>query len=493
MVLEDARARAVTALGLMNTLPEEEFDELAQLAALSCGAPMSQMNLLDGTRQWSKATVGMPNSDCPIELSFCAHAIKSPESILVIEDTWQDERFVNNPFVTGNPNIRFYAGVPINTPDGFAAGTLCVIDTVPRQLTAVQEMALRVLGRQVMARMELRQKQEALQRALKEREAAETQLRTSDQLFRAFMDASPFVSYIKDSERRYVFYNKRYCDSFNVTQDWLIGRTDEDVFSPALCEDIRATDLEALSQEGIVESLTPVETPSGTVDYWKSFKFRCYDAAGQQNVAGISQNITAEYARDLKIREYQDKLEEANKLLAQLAVTDSLTGLSNRRSFDQRLEIDFSMARRRHRPLSVVLLDIDNFKRLNDTLGHAEGDFALRRLAMLLQQTVRLTDHAARYGGEEFTVILPETDTASALLWAERLRVAIRDFEWGKCPMTVSIGIATIDDTVRDGAELIERADQALYAAKHSGKDCALSFDCREIIPNTKRDHPPQS
>ena len=169
---ETDRLRALRSYKILDTKPEERFDELTQLAAIICGVPMSLITLIDADRQWFKSKVGIELSETPRAQAFCTHAIMQPQ-MFVVPDAAEDERFAKNPLVTGNPNIRFYAGAPLATSDGHLLGTMCVLDRKPRTLTAEQKTALEILGRQVVANMELRSNLRELKEALAAREAAE--------------------------------------------------------------------------------------------------------------------------------------------------------------------------------------------------------------------------------------------------------------------------------------------------------------------------------
>lgn len=152
---EQARLSALLEYRLLDTAPETDFDDITALASQLCGVPIALMVLLDEGRQWFKSRRGVEVSETPRDHAFCAHAVLGRDP-LVVEDASTDPRFVGNPLVTGEPHIRFYAGVPLVNPAGHALGTLCVIDRQPRKIEAGQLRALQILARQVVAQMELR-------------------------------------------------------------------------------------------------------------------------------------------------------------------------------------------------------------------------------------------------------------------------------------------------------------------------------------------------
>ena len=152
---EQQRLDALDSYKILDTPAEAAFDDIVAIASEICGVPMALISLVDSKRQWFKAAVGLDVSETPREVAFCAHAIQQ-ESTLIVPDATADARFASNPLVTGNPNLRFYAGTPLQTSAGDSLGTLCVLDTKPRNLTPRQHAALRALGRQVMQQLEYR-------------------------------------------------------------------------------------------------------------------------------------------------------------------------------------------------------------------------------------------------------------------------------------------------------------------------------------------------
>jgi len=176
-----------------------------------------------------------------------------------------------------------------------------------------------------------------------------------------------------------------------------------------------------------------------------------------------------------ELKFFADGLAKANARLELLSGTDPLTELSNRRVFNARLGEEMARSHRYKLPLSVLLLDVDNFKTYNDAYGHPEGDEVLKTIAHVLTQSVREVDCVARLGGEEFGIVMPETDMTRARVTAERVRVAVEQVAWSKRVVTVSIGIAAISETIHDAKSLVGAADAALYDAKHKGRNCVVA------------------
>ncbi|MGB7754423.1 MAG: response regulator [Candidatus Acidiferrales bacterium] len=181
---ESARLAALQRYAILDTLPEQEFDDLSRLAAMICGTPIALVSLVDSHRQWFKSRIGIEETETSRDVAFCAHAILQPD-VMVVPDALEDERFRANPLVTESPNVRFYAGAPLISQEGYALGTLCVIDRVPRELTPEQIESLKALSRLVVTQMELRRSVVDLSRAIRERRMTEEEL---DQLFTVSLD-----------------------------------------------------------------------------------------------------------------------------------------------------------------------------------------------------------------------------------------------------------------------------------------------------------------
>ena len=166
------RRESLASYAILDTDPEPSFDDLTHLASFICKTPIALIALVDEHRQWFKSRVGLSAEETSRDIAFCSHAILQSE-MFVVPDATQDARFRDNPLVGGDPHIRFYAGVPLINEEGFALGTLCVIDKQPRTLTDAETAALKALSRLVLGQMELRRNLMALKNALYNRSAEE--------------------------------------------------------------------------------------------------------------------------------------------------------------------------------------------------------------------------------------------------------------------------------------------------------------------------------
>jgi GAF domain-containing protein len=162
---EEARLAALEDYRILDTATEQAYDDITALAAQICGVPIAMISLVDESRQWFKSKLGLNEQETPRDVAFCAHAILQSEP-LIVRDALKDTRFADSALVTRSPRIRFYAGFPLASPEGFALGTLCAIDRKPRRLTDSQRHAMQALSRQVMALLEARRVSARLAEAL---------------------------------------------------------------------------------------------------------------------------------------------------------------------------------------------------------------------------------------------------------------------------------------------------------------------------------------
>jgi two-component system cell cycle sensor histidine kinase/response regulator CckA len=229
---EEERLNALQRYEVLDTAPEQQLDDITLLASRICGTPIAMISLLDGDRQWFKSRVGTTVTETPRDIAFCAHGILQAE-VFVVNDATADSRFAENPMVTGNPRIRFYAGAPLITSDGHTLGMLCVNDQVPRELSPEQTMSLQALGRQVVAQFELRRSMLELQKTIARLKQTEESLR----LLGSAVEQSKEPILITDAQLNLpgpaiVFVNPAFTQMTGYTAEEVIGKTPRILHGP---------------------------------------------------------------------------------------------------------------------------------------------------------------------------------------------------------------------------------------------------------------------
>ena len=490
---EAARLDALRRCDVLDTPPEQAFDDIARLAAYICGTPIAAVSLVDAERQWCKSILGITDREMPREMSFCAHTILQPD-LTIVRDTQDDPRFATNPLVNAEPNIRFYAGAPLLSDDGYALGALCIIDRKPRTLTPEQQDALRMLASQVSSQLRAGHRLAERERLLFEKERADTERRRAEESLRQSHDAlqrsqrrlaeaqriAQIGSWEYDIEAARITWSDELFRLFEM--DPAQGEPSvEELMTHYHPEDVahhQAITGQAIQDGKPYEFDTRILLPGGSVRWAHAIGRGERDETGRiARLFGTLMNIHDRKVLEESLRDYsvvlefqKNEMEKANAALEELATTDSLTGLCNRRIFQDRLAEEVRRAHRYGTPVSLIMLDIDGFKSYNDTHGHPEGDIALRTVAHILETCARNPDVVCRYGGEEFVLLLPQTDCAGAVAYAERLRTTVEKHAWSLRPVTASLGVAALR-LGEAGADLVARADAALYRAKTSGRN----------------------
>ena len=308
-----------------------------------------------------------------------------------------------------------------------------------------------------------------------------TELIEANQRFQLAIDASPAALIMVDQRGVIQLVNRETERLFGYSRDLLIGEAIEMLVpadSHAQHQRARAAffqnpgtrsmgagrHLRAVRRDGTV---FPVEIGLNPVQL-----------GDEVYVISTVIDLTLQKQAEERMIQLAKELEEANARLAQLAVTDRLTNVLNRRAFDEQLDKQIQLMSRMGRAISLLMIDIDHFKQHNDQYGHPAGDEVLKIVASLLRQNARATDVVARYGGEEFAIIMPDTNEASALQVAERFRMTVRAHPWEQVRVTVSIGVSTIllgketdRKAVHYSAKLLAESDRALYFSKQNGRN----------------------
>lgn len=312
-----------------------------------------------------------------------------------------------------------------------------------------------------------------------QREAAEARRRESESLYRLITENSSDVVSLMDTDGRITYISPSCERVLGFLPDEMLRMAPFAIVHPDDADRLRRHFNRLVCGEPVTSIECRVLHKTGR-HLWLEMHWR-----GITNELGVvqqlqvsSRDVTEKRENVLRLEETQRELQAHKRELEQkarqlraLADTDVLTGLKNRRAFEDRLEEELARSRRHGHPLSLVLLDIDHFKSYNDTFGHPKGDEVLRQVGRLLSRMMRDTDFAARYGGEEFAILLSQTDRDGAEQVAERLRKGIEEAAWEERPITASLGVASLDVGTDTIGELIEQADRALYRSKEAGRN----------------------
>lgn len=223
---EIQRLASLLGYDILDTPPEPGFDDLTLLASEICQTPIALVSLVDENRQWFKAKIGLDATETPRDFAFCAHAILRQDEVLEVSDAHLDPRFADNPLVTADPHIRFYAGAPLVTHDGCALGTLCVIDYEPHKLSEAQLLALQALSRHVVNLLELR-------RTLAEKNKFEEALHESESSFRTLVEDADDLIQICGMDGAILYVNRAWCETLGYSEAESTGLTLHDIIHPA--------------------------------------------------------------------------------------------------------------------------------------------------------------------------------------------------------------------------------------------------------------------
>ncbi|MFK4135716.1 EAL domain-containing protein [Pseudomonas luteola] len=603
---EFERVARLHALGLLNTEPEPFFDRITELAAQTLEVPIALVTLVDSHRQWFKSRVGLCLTETPREQAFCAHTIRQ-HKLMIVADASNDPRFADNPLVSGEPNIRFYAGAPLITLDGHAIGTLCIIDTHPRQLTESQTKTLQGLADMVMYEIRSREASMTLR----------TQLSNADELiqahelsFRSIFERAGVGIALVSLTGQWIDVNSTLCAMLGYSREEILKLTFQDITVPSdlemglnlveematgtinhfqlekryvrkdgtpiwthlrvtkqldhkgelvhyICviQDIQERkraeqSLSTLQQEleqtvqertsvlrkreaelsAILENTSDAyigTDESGVVTAWNRKAeeiflwsrekaigaliedliipetlrekhregMKRYFATGAVHLIGnvleypalrkdgvlipIEIRVTATHIEDRTIFTafLQDitkrKLQEKKRLKD--AQEDALTGLANRRAMYSFLEARLEVPPSLEDPLYVFYLDLDGFKPINDTLGHAAGDKVLVEVARRLQDSMREDDLVARIGGDEFVIVASGMSSRPVIeRFCSRLLKTLQSsmtIDKHEVNVGCSIGIVSAPKDSCRADDLLRFADIALYEAKAAGRN----------------------
>ncbi len=523
---ENERLAALYEYKVIDTAAEEIFDHITYLATKICNTPISLISLVDRDRQWWKSNIGLPGHETPREYAFCSHSILGYE-LMEVKDASKDDRFFDNPLVTNDPNIRFYAGMPLVNAQGFKLGTLCVIDREPKELTAEQKELLSLLSKIVMTLLESRKIisenliehekfTEALKNSNNKLEKKLNEQKQNTQIIMLFSQMNGMLQSSITNEEAYSVISK-FCQKIfpMVSGTVYLTHASRDYLEPiitwkkphSLDELFIYNDCWALRRGQYYSVNNPINDlickhfqQSNSNNSNSMSAYMCLPLMAQGEALGLlclEFNININKENINKEECHRDILSDTQQLFAvrmaeQIALSlaniklrqtlhyqsmyDPLTGLYNRRYLSEIFKRELPRAIHKHTHLGVIMGDIDHFKRFNDTFGHDAGDFVLQEVAKIFKKQAREHDFSCRLGGEEFILLVRDMNINDTQQYAEAIRHAVSCLELkyagkelGK--ITISLGISEFPTQGQTLEELVNAADSALYKAKDTGRN----------------------
>lgn len=433
--------------GLPDVCPA--IDAISKVACVALNVPRVFVSVSVGEDHDFQSSVGMSKGD----VSTCNELIvpeTSHAGILQVGDLKSAKRVELQKIASGLKSVRAVLAVPVVDEQGDTRGMVAALDTRSRRFTVSDRAALRDIAINISAMT-------ALHRAAVRHQAAEAELKDA-------MEALPDGFVLFDKNDRLVHCNRRYREIYEESGDLRVPGVK---FSDLIRQGVYAgqySDAIGNEEEWIAQRIHEHQNPGKPIeqqlpgDRWLRIQERRTTTGG---LVGFRIDVT--------------ELKRQERELSRLAWTDSLTGALNRHRFLELAEAELAHSQRHFRNVSLLMLDLDNFKTINDCHGHAAGDHVLRSTCKSWQRQLRGRDLIGRLGGEEFCVLLPETRGRDALVVAERLRKTTErqklSYDGKAITVSVSIGAAVYENIADTITSVIKRADQSLYKAKSSGRN----------------------
>lgn len=501
---EEDRIARLLGYDILDTEPDVIFDRLTKMAATLTGSPIALVSLVDRNRQWVKSRYGIELTESTREDSFCGHTILDADRMMIVPDSLHDPRFEHNPFVTGEPHIRFYAGVPLHNGDGLPIGSFCIIDRRPRELNAEQSRSLEDLARIAMDYIEVHRSNRDLTKLLqREKEVYNRLLKMSAEMT---TEAPTFDSALRN-----------ITENLDPELGWLSCRISN-----------------LISGGSTITRTNPLLPPDPEIDrLWQEIDFH----TGERNrevtrTEFISAGLRRpEYAHlivpvrirgkkmamiemiypdhrrlDTRVKEVFDLLavnlsiiaerELINLDLQHKATHDALTGAVNRSLFLDELGKAIAEVDELDPDSALLFLDLDGFKEVNDNFGHQTGDRLLVEVTERLRGICRERDLLGRLSGDEFVLLMrgirPSQDLEPLLRRIQRN--LSQPFMLGDLEIRVgsSIGAAVLDKRDLKTAELLRRSEESMYLVKNGERKGYCIADAaiiREFSDRLALDH----
>ena len=498
---EHERLSALKRLAIVDTPVEARFDRLTHLACRVFNCKFAFISFVDEHRQWFKSSANIAITETPIHEALCTHTIEQSQP-LVIPNTLEDKRFRENPHVVGEPHFRFYAGVRLLF-EGHAVGTLCVLDNEPMQLSQSQIEQLQGFGELVESELNKKEyndlseqleeyqfKLEQTQKITRVRSAILEKVVNAESLHTVLHD----IVYAIEAE-----YKEQICSVLLLENGRLkkgAAPSLPDFYNDAIDGVEIGEGVGSCGNTAATNEPTIVEDIS-THPYWSAWKGVAASAGvaacWSQPIQGANGEVIGTFAiyhREKAIPTTEERVlikqfahiasiaierDLANRVIWRQANFDSLTGLPNRNLMLDHLQLAMKTADRENEKVAVVFLDLDNFKDVNDALGHDVGDKLLVECAIRIKSCLRADDTVSRLGGDEFVIILNGIRGLSSIenvvqkILSEIIKPYTLEFE--RIHTSASMGITLYPEDATDVKDLLKNADQAMYGAKAQGKN----------------------
>ena len=510
--LEKRRLTALERLGILDTPPEDRFERLTRIARQYYGVKTALFSVLDANRQWFKSRQGLDVSETPRPVAFCDYAIQQDKAFIVCDAT-KDPRFSQNPLVTGHPNIRFYAGMPVREPTGFKIGTICIIDDQPRDFGELDLDILRNLATMIEDELErtylsienhefveVSHLNRSIQRALNVFLTSDNQNAAFEQMLNDLLSltGSQFgfigetlskengAPYLKIGAITNIAWNPKTQALYQQIErrGLVFDRLDTLIALPM-------TSGEVVISSDVATDPRRGGLPQGHPDIDAYIGIPVFSGDQQVGLVGLANRLggyKVKLAEELepllqtlgnlieRKRLHHEK-QQHQKRLEKAANYDALTDLPNRRKLTEIFTQELHEANLREGTVALCFIDLDGFKGINDQHGHAVGDAVLKIISERLKATVRQHDAIGRLGGDEFVAIL--RDVEDSTVYNRILEVVRRPISYQNSVMklSASMGVTVYPDDAEDPDTLLRHADQAMYAAKDAGKDSYSLFD----------------
>ena len=447
---ETGRLLALAEYGLDEEKILPDLEPVVHIAARMLDVPVSAINMIGSDHVFFAASLGIGECDMRRDVSFCAHAI-TQNDVMVVLDATLDPRFNDNPLVTGPAGIRFYAGIPLHSPSGHALGALCVIDSRPHTTFSQQDRErLKDLAQLASDKLELRRLEHARE--------------SSGFRFEDIARTSPTSIVCFDEEQKVTFWN--------TAAEAIFGFASAEVVGKPLNTLLPMSDAPLMK---IIHDLVVSGSPAIGGSVCETLGLRRDGTVLPIEISFFSWTRTEQKQFGALLTDVTERRQQEDDLY-RMANFDTLTGAANRGLLLQRITEELT----KDTPVSVIAIDLDSFKDINDTLGTSAGDQVLSTIAGRMQRCIRPIDTLARTGGDEFAILLSQVgDVLRSSSVAQSVIAAIAEpieVEGHRVHVSAKCGIAISPAHGQETEELLGNADLALYQAKTEGKERSFVF-----------------